>query len=66
MQTLHQMSEISKEVLRDEQNISGDASKVDLRIGNGTMRIMKKDIHKQYDRRDMSVDRADENKSDCL
>ena len=52
-----------QKVLRDELNICKDAAEIDLRINDRTTRIVKKDIHKQFERRDMSgaTDRANEN-----
>ena len=52
-----------QKVLRDELKICKDADEIDLRINYRTMRIVKKDIHKQFERRDMSgaTDRANDN-----
>ena len=42
---------------------SADAGEIDLRINYRTMRIAKKDIHKQFERNDTSgaTDRANDN-----
>ena len=50
-------------VLRDELKLCKDAGEIDLRINHRTMRIVKKDIHKQSGRNDMSgaTDRANDN-----
>ena len=42
-----------QKVLRDEFKICKDAVEVDLRLNYGTMRIVIKDIHKQFDIKDM-------------
>ena len=48
------MKERRQQVLRDELKIRKDAGEIDLRVNYWTMRIVKKDIHKQFERKDMS------------
>ena len=57
-----------QDVLRDELKICKDAGEIDLRINYGTMRIVKKDIHKQSERNDMpgATYRANDNSSASL
>ena len=52
-----------QKVLRDELKLRKDAGEIDLRINYRTMRIVKKVIHKQSERKDMSgdTDRASDN-----
>ena len=52
-----------QKVLRDELKLRIDTGEIDLRINYRTMRIVKKDIHKQSERKDMSggTDRANDN-----
>ena len=57
-----------QKALRDELEIRKYAGEIDLKINYGTMRIVKKDIHKQSERKDMSgaTDKANDNSPTSL
>ena len=57
------IKEQKQQVLRDELKICKEAGEIDLRINHRTMRIVKKNIHKQFEIKDMSgaTDRTNDN-----